>query len=63
MLDNDNIISTSVLEAVEKILIDKKDYSKCSFMCFTSHSHSMLRADQHITNSRNSFLPTRTHPV
>ena len=43
MLDNDNndnIISTSVLEAVEKITTDEKDYCKCSFMCFTLHSHS-----------------------
>ena len=33
MLDKDNIISTSVSEAVEKIPTDKKDYPKCSFMC------------------------------
>ena len=30
MLDNDNITSTSVSEAVEKIPKDKKDYRKCS---------------------------------
>ena len=49
MLDNDNII-TSVSEAVEKIPTDEKDYRKCSFMCFTLHSHSIQRADQHIAN-------------
>ena len=64
MLDKDNIISTSVSEAVEKIPTDEKDYRKCSFMCFTLHSHSIQRADQHIANSRNSScLPTRIHPV
>ena len=50
MLDKDNIISTSVSEAVEKIPTDEKDYRKCSFMCFTLHSHSIQRADQHIAN-------------
>ena len=39
MLDKDNIISTSVSEAVEKIPTDKKDYHKCAFMCFTLYSH------------------------
>ena len=63
MLDNDNTMSASVSEAVEKILTDEKDYRKCSFMCFTLHSHSIQRADQHIANSRNSCLPTRIHPV
>ena len=29
MLDNDNIISTSVSEAAEKIPTDEKDYRKC----------------------------------
>ena len=46
MLDKVNTISTSVSEAVEKIPTDEKDYRKCSFMCFTSHSHSIERADQ-----------------
>ena len=32
MLHNDNIISTSISEAVEKILTDEKDYRKCSFI-------------------------------
>ena len=64
MLDKDNIISTSVSEAVEKIPINEKDDRKWSFMCFTLHSRSIQRADQHIANSRNSsFLPPRIHPV
>ena len=64
MLDKDNIISTSVSEVVEKIPIDEKDDRKCSFMCFTLHSHSIQRTDQLIANSRNSScLPTRIHPV
>ena len=42
MLDNDNI-STSVSEAVEKIPIDEKDYRKCSFMHFTLQSHSIQK--------------------
>ena len=47
MLHKDNIVSTSVSEAVEKIPTDeKKDYRKCSFMCFTLYSHSIQRADQ-----------------
>ena len=48
MLDNDNIISTKVSEAVKKIPTDEKDYHKWSFMCFTLHSHSIQRADQDI---------------
>ena len=32
-------------------------------MCFTLHSHSMQRADQHIANNKNSCLPTMIHPV
>ena len=43
MLDKDNIISTSVCEAVEKIPTDEKDYRKRSFMCFTLHSFSKQR--------------------
>ena len=39
MLDNDNVISASVSEAVEKIPTDEKDYRKCS-LCFTLHSRS-----------------------
>ena len=64
MLDKNNIISISVSEAVEKIPIVEKDDFKCSFMCFTLHSHNIQRADQHIANSRKcSCLPTRIHPV
>ena len=64
MLDKGNIISTSVSEAVEKIPLDEKDDRKFSLMCFTLHSHSIQRADQHIANSRNSScLPTRIHPM
>ena len=44
MLDKENIIRTSVSEAVKKIPADEKDYRKCSFMCFTLHSHSIQRA-------------------
>ena len=51
MLDKDNTISTSVSEAVEKISTYEKDYHKCLFMCFTLHSHSIQRADQHIANT------------
>ena len=40
MLYNDNIISTSVSEAVEKIPTDEKDCRKCSLMCLTLHSHN-----------------------
>ena len=58
MLDNDNIISTSVSEAVEKIATDEEDYHKRSFMCFTLHSHNMPRTDLYIANSRNSCLTT-----
>ena len=63
MLDKDNIISTGLPEAVEKIPTDEKDYRKCSFMCFMLHSYSIQRADQHITNSRNSCLTARIHQV
>ena len=43
MLHNDNIISTSVSEAVERIPTDEKDYRKCSFMCLTLHSHNSYK--------------------
>ena len=49
MLDKDNVISTSISEAVENILTDKKDYRKCSFMCLTLHSNRIQRADQQLT--------------
>ena len=68
MLDKDNIISTSVSEAVEKVPKEEKDYRKCSIICFTLHSYSIQRADQHIQiyltpDSRNSCLLTKIHPV
>ena len=50
MLDKDDIVNTSVSEAVEKIPTDEKDYRKCSFTCFTLHSYSIQRADQHIAS-------------
>ena len=31
MLDKDNVTSTNVSEAVEKIPTDEKDYRKCSY--------------------------------
>ena len=55
MLGKDNIISISVLEAVEKIPKDEKYYHKCSFICFTLHSHTIERADQHIANMATIF--------
>ena len=63
MLDKDNIISTSVSEAVEKIPTDEKDYRKCSFIVYFAQPQQLQRVDQHIANSRNSCLPTRIHPV
>ena len=45
MLDKDNVKSTSVSEAVEKIPTDEKDYCKCFFMCFTLYSHIIQRAN------------------
>ena len=48
MLHNDNIISTSVSEAVEKIPTDEKDYRKCSFMCLTLHSHNSYKEQTNI---------------
>ena len=43
MLHNDNIISTRVSEAVEKIPTNEKDYRKCSFMCLTLRSHNSYK--------------------
>ena len=63
MLDYDDTISTSVSEAVDNIPTDDKDYRQYSFLCFTLHSHSIQRADQHVANSRNSCLRTRIHPM
>ena len=65
MLDNDNITSTSVSEAVEEIPADEKDYHKCSFMvlCFAQPQHTKSRPTYIIANSRNSCFPTRMHSV
>ena len=63
MLDKDNIISRSVLEAVEKIPTDEKDYRRCSFIVYFAQSQQLQRVDQHIANSINSCLPTRIHSV
>ena len=43
MLHNDNVISTGVSEAVEKIPADEKNYRKCSFMCLTLHSDNSYK--------------------
>ena len=39
MLGDDNIISASVSEAVEKIPTDEKGYRKCSFMFHFAQPH------------------------
>ena len=44
MLDKDNVISTSVSEAVEKIPTNEKDYRKCSFVFyFAQPQHTKSR--------------------
>ena len=43
MVHNNNIISASLLKAVEKISTDEKDYLKCSFMCLTLHSQNSYK--------------------
>ena len=53
MLDKDNIISTSVSDAVEKIPTDEKDCRKCTFICFTLHSHSIL--------TKSNFVQAKTN--
>ena len=59
---NDNMISTSVSVAVEKIPTDEKDYRKCSFMCLLCTATTVTRVDS-IADSINSCLPTRINPV
>ena len=56
MLDNDNVTSTSVSEAVEKNLTDEKDNRKCSFRYFTLHSHSIQRTEQILTVETVPYL-------
>ena len=62
MLDKDNIITTSVSEAVEKIPTNKKDYRKCCFSAQLQYTYKE-QTNIAIANSRNSCLPTRIHPV
>ena len=50
LLHNENIISISVSEAVEKIPTDKKDYRKCSFIVYFAQSQQLQRVDQHTAN-------------
>ena len=59
MLDKDNIISTSVSEAVEKIPTDENDYRKCSFMFYFAQPQHTKSRPTH----RKSCLPTRMNPV
>ena len=63
MLDNDNVISASVSEAVEKIPTDEKDYRKCS-LCFTLHSRSSGKEQINLQLRVEIVvqLPTRIHP-
>ena len=63
MLDNDNIITTNVSEAVEKIPTDEKNYRKCSFIVFYLAQPQQTNIHYNIANSRNCCLPTRIHPV
>ena len=58
MLDKDNIISTNVSEAVEKIPTDEKDYRKCSFVFYFVQPKSKIQLTH-----RKSCFPTRMHPV
>ena len=65
MLDNENIISTSASEAVEKIPTDENDYLRCSFIvfCFAQPKHTKSRPTYIIASSTNSCLRTMIHPV
>ena len=54
MLDNDNIISTSASEAVEKIPTHKKITANAPFCVLLSTATAVKRAEKHIANSRNS---------
>ena len=62
MLGKDNIIRTSVSEAVEKIPSDEKDYRKAP-LCVLLCTATIYKEQTNITNGRNSCLPTRIHPV
>ena len=63
MLDNGNIISENVSQAVDKIPTDEKYYCKCSFICFSLHSHNEQHSNTITYNTRKNYLPTRIHPV
>ena len=64
MLHNDNIISTSVSEAIEKIPVDAKRLSQMLlYVFYFAQPQQLQRVDQHTANSRNTCLPTRIHPV
>ena len=65
MLDNDNIISTSVSEAVKRIPTDDKDYRKSFFIAFyfVQPQHTKSRPTCIVANSKNSCLPTRIYVV
>ena len=62
MLDNDNIISTSVSDAVEKIPTDERLSQMLLYVFYFVQSQQLQRSDQRIANSRNSYLPLRIHP-
>ena len=62
MLDNDNIISASISEAVEKIPQIKKIIANAP-LCVLLCTATAYKEQTNITNSRNSRLPTRIHPV
>ena len=44
LLHNENIISTSVSEAVEKIPADEKDYRKCSFIVYFAQPQELPKS-------------------
>ena len=62
MLDNDNIISKTVSEAVEKIPADEKDYRNAP-LCVLLCTATAYKQHTNIANSRSSCLPSRLHPV
>ena len=53
MLDKDNIICTSVSDADENIPTAEKDCRKCTFICFTLHSNSIL--------TKSNFVQAQTN--
>ena len=64
MLSNDNIISTSVSsEAFENILIGEKIIANAPLCVLLYTATAVTKSRPTYTNSRNSDLPTRIHPV